>query len=66
MLALRLSKGISDEQCKKRFGFSIPENMKKSALRLEKMGFVSTENGRISITQRGITVSNTIIEKLIF
>jgi len=66
MLGLRLSEGISDSECIIRFGHPLPDGTKKAAKFLAKSGFVTFDGERIAITQKGFSVSNTIIEELIF
>ncbi len=60
MLALRLAEGLREEDFRRRFGRSIPEEMYRKA---EKYGpdLVTVGDGSIALTPQGFLISNTII-----
>lgn len=64
MLRLRLDTGLEFSEYRKRFGEDIPDSMKKTALSLQKAGLVSSTDRGISLTDRGMLVSNSIITNL--
>lgn len=64
MLSLRLDTGLDFREYRKRFGEDVPESMKKTALTLGKAGLVNLTDRGISLTDRGMLVSNSIITNL--
>ena len=65
MLALRLCEGLNFDKFKERFGHSVPENMIKKAIELEKHGLVNVSDSAISLTVNGFLVSNQVIINLL-
>ncbi len=61
MLSLRLDTGLDFFEYRKRFGEEVPDGMKKAALTLGKAGLVNLTDRGISLTDRGMLVSNSII-----
>lgn len=60
MLGLRLKEGISISEIENEFSVCLDE-MKTEAEALQKSGLVSVTDDRISITEKGMAVSNSII-----
>jgi len=65
MLALRLCEGLNFKKFSEKFGYSIPENIKKKAYELQKHGLVNVTENEISLTVDGFLVSNSIISAII-
>ena len=64
MLRLRLSEGISEEEFSARFGVSLSSLYPPLEERI-KGGFLKREEGRISFTDQGFFVSNTILSEML-
>ena len=65
MLALRLSKGFSLEEYKARFSVDFLEGKEDSVKRLSDLGLLKILNNRISLTEKGFYVSNSILAELL-
>ncbi len=65
MLGLRLKKGVSNRDYKKRFGCDIPESVLVNASSFEKSGHLTITDDTISLTEKGMLISNYIISSLI-
>lgn len=65
MLRLRLKEGISISDYKSQFNRDLPENFLNKCHQFEKAGFIQTTNDRISLTNNGMLLSNTIITELL-
>lgn len=65
MLRLRLSRGLEFNELEKNFGKVLTEDFYKTARLLEKNDLVTLDNNRISLTDKGMLVSNSIITKLV-
>lgn len=61
MLGLRLKKGISDTEFLKRYGKELPSGIFKKARLFEKNGLCVIKNNNISLTAKGMLLSNSII-----
>ena len=66
MLALRLAQGLSERRCRERFGFGIPDSVRKAAEKYEKIGLTARTPDGFRLTQKGFLVSNTLIAELLF
>lgn len=66
MLALRLAEGITDENCRARFGSGIPEKVLQAAKRYEKAGLTVCRNNGFFFTKKGFLVSNTLIGEILY
>lgn len=64
MLRLRLAEGLCFEVMRRRFGIS-SENMVKAALPLKEAGLLRVMDKKISLTDKGMLVSNSIITELL-
>lgn len=64
MLRLRLADGFCFEEMRRRFGI-LSENVIKAALPLEKAGLLKLTDKKISLTDKGMLVSNSIITELL-
>ena len=65
MLRLRLNEGLVCEEVKKRFGFSIPEEMIKKSKKYISSGYMCLENEKLFLTSKGFLLSNTIISDIL-
>ena len=65
MLRLRLSRGLEFNELEKTFGKVLTEDFYKTARLLEKNNLVTLDSDRISLTDKGMLVSNSIITKLV-
>jgi oxygen-independent coproporphyrinogen-3 oxidase len=64
-LGLRLRKGINVADFSEKYGLDILQTKKEKIEELCQSGFLSLEGHQLSLTQRGILVSNTILAELI-
>lgn len=65
MLRLRLSAGIEENECKKRFGYGIPQSVRKTAKALVNCGLLHCDENSVRLTREGFLVSNAIIVQLL-
>lgn len=65
MLALRLKEGLCFDKYRERFGKDLPDAVKKAALPLKGVGLLNINADRISLTDRGMLLSNSIITNLL-
>lgn len=66
MLRLRLREGILENELKKRYDVDFSIFGDKKLSKFENAGLVKVKAGRISLTQKGFIVSNSVIGELIF
>lgn len=64
MLRLRLAEGLDLKELESRFGINT-DKIKKAILPLEKAGFLKTGDSTIRLTDKGMTVSNSIITEIL-
>ena len=65
MLALRLKEGLCFKKYRERFGKDLNDGIKKAALPLKDAGLLNINNDSISLTDRGMLLSNSIITNLL-
>lgn len=65
MLSLRLSGGLVFDSCRRRFGKDLPEKIIKKAKPLENIGLCKITENAVSLTDKGMAVSNSIITELL-
>ena len=65
MLGLRISQGIDISQFEKKYSLSFPSELYREIEKFCKAGLMHKDVSRISITQKGFLVSNSIIADLI-
>lgn len=65
MLSLRLKKGLLFDTFKEKYGKDLPDSIKKAALPLKRAGLLNIDNEKISLTDKGMLVSNSIITELL-
>ena len=65
MLGLRMRAGIELSDFYSKYGFRLEESRQKEMERLFQAGYLSLENGRLAITDKGLPISNSIIVDLI-
>lgn len=66
MLRLRLASGLTDEDCRRRFGRPIPERMKKAALLYEPGGLTACMENGFRFTPRGFLLSDALTAEILF
>lgn len=64
-LGLRTARGVSREDFKKRFGKDFPSRYDERLLDFYRQGLMVQEKGRITLTDRGIDVSNVILAQFL-
>lgn len=65
MLALRLKEGLCFKEYRERFCKDLPDSIKKAALPLKKAVLLNINDESISLTDRGMLLSNSIITNLL-
>ena len=65
MLALRLKEGLCFKEYRERFCKDLPDGIKKAALKLQNAGLLNIKYDSISLTDRGMLLSNSIITNLL-
>lgn len=65
MLRLRLKDGFSISEYKTLFNTDLPESFFEKCRQFEKAGYICTEDDKISLTNEGMLLSNTIITELL-
>lgn len=65
MLRLRLREGLLFKDYKTRFKAEVPKGLIKAAMPLEKAGLLKISDKALSLTDRGMIVSNSIITELL-
>lgn len=64
-LGLRTARGVSREDFRKRFAKDFPAPYEQTLLEMYRQGLMKQERGRISLTDRGIDVSNVILAQFL-
>lgn len=64
MLRLRLAEGLDIKELESRFGINA-DKIRKAVVPLKKAGFLKTGDSTIRLTDKGMTVSNSIITKIL-
>ncbi len=65
MLRLRLKEGLNPDEFTKLFGKSLPKEFFDRCELFKKAEFLNTDNNRISLTDNGMLLSNSIISELL-
>ena len=65
MLALRLKEGLCFKEYRERFGKDLNDSIRKAALHLKEAGLLNVNDDSISLTDRGMLLSNSIITNLL-
>lgn len=65
MLRLRLAKGLTQKDFKRRFGIKIPENYIKNAKKFAKTNLLIYDDNGIKFTRDGFLISNTLILEIL-
>lgn len=65
MMRLRLSEGISLSDYKKRFGMSFLSERESLIDKFSRHGLISQDGDRLSLTERGFYLSNTILAEIL-
>lgn len=65
MLALRLTEGLREADCLHRFGYGIPQGLRRRAERFQSHGLVVCEEASIRFTTRGFLVSNALLAEIL-
>jgi oxygen-independent coproporphyrinogen-3 oxidase len=64
-LGLRLREGLDLGAFAAEYGFDLAQSKSAKIEELSQHGFLELENGRLSLTQKGVLISNTILSELI-
>ena len=59
-LGLRMTEGIERERFQEEFGISVEEVYGDALRRLEGLGLLQADRGRIYLTRKGISLSNQV------
>lgn len=65
MLGLRLKDGISEAEYREKYGAGFPDRFIDKCRKLSDSGFINFTDDNISLTERGMLLSNTIITELL-
>ena len=65
MLALRLTEGLTEQNCQSRFGHGIPDSVRIVAQQYEKAGLTVCTPDGLRLTTKGFLVSNTLLAELL-
>ncbi|ARP49514.1 radical SAM family heme chaperone HemW [Caproicibacterium lactatifermentans] len=65
MLRLRLTAGLREADCRKRFGHGIPDAMRRTAQRYVPAGLTQVSPESLRLTRRGFLVSNPLLADLL-
>ena len=66
MLRLRLAEGLTDEACRVRFGYPIPERVKKAARLSELGGLTACRENGFRFTPQGFLLSDVLTAEILF
>lgn len=66
MLALRLTEGLTDDACLARFGYPVPERLKKAARLYEPGGLTVCEENGFHFTPKGFLLSDMLTGEILF
>ena len=64
-LGLRLTAGVSRQAFLVQFGVSMEEIYGEVLKKMEKLGLLKAEAGRVYLTQRGVDVSNYVMSEFL-
>ena len=65
IMALRLRQGISNADFYERFGYTIEEQFSEQIDRFRRDGFITYDNKRLKITQKGLYIADTIMSEFV-
>lgn len=65
MLRLRLVKGLTQTDCRQKFGIGIPPSLLQAAAKYEKLNLIKCGSQGIQLTPQGFLVSNMLIADLL-
>lgn len=66
MLRMRLTEGLTDEACRARFGFPVPERLKRAARRYETAGLTHCAGNGFCFTPKGFLLSDALTPEILF
>ncbi len=66
MLRMRLAEGLTDEACRARFGFPVPERLKRAARRYETAGLTHCAGNGFCFTPKGFLLSDALTPEILF
>lgn len=66
ILGLRMTEGVLEREFQRRFDADVDDFYKDILDKYEKTGYLVRENGRISFSRKGISVSNRILSEFLF
>ncbi len=65
MLRLRLTKGLTEQGIRERFGFALPEAIRRAAQPFARRGLLVCDEAGVRLNPKGFLVSNAIIAALL-
>ncbi len=66
MLAMRLTEGLTEQNCRERFGHGIPAPVMQTAKKYESGGLTACTKDGFHFTRKGFLVSNTLITEILY
>lgn len=66
MLRLRLTEGLREDLLSRRYGYGIPDEMRRVAQQLAGYGLLEQDKGGIQLTRKGFLLSNAVIAELLY
>ena len=66
MLRLRLTEGLREDLLSRRYGYGIPDEMRRAAQQLAGYGLLEQDEGGIRLTRKGFLLSNAVIAELLY
>lgn len=66
MLRLRLTEGLREDLLSRRYGYGIPDEMRRAAQQLAGYGLLEQDGGGIRLTRKGFLLSNAVIAELLY
>ena len=66
MLRLRLTEGLREDLLSRRYGYGIPDEMRRAAQQLAGYGLLEQDKGGIRLTRKGFLLSNAVIAELLY
>ena len=65
MLALRLTEGLCENKVFERFGYKIPDEMRKKAEIFVSKGYMESDKNGLKLTRKGFLLSNSILAEIL-
>ncbi|MCH4238850.1 MAG: radical SAM family heme chaperone HemW [Oscillospiraceae bacterium] len=65
MLRLRLTQGLTEQDCQKRYRTGIPDNLRRTAKKYEAAGLTEVTADSVRLTAKGFLVSNALLAEML-